>query len=32
MPPYVITDAELTTLSQSLLKVVRTYLENRGQP
>lgn len=32
MPPYVITDDELTTLCQSLLKVVRTYLENRGQP
>ena len=32
MPPYVITDDELTTLCQALLKVVRTYLENRGQP
>ena len=32
MPPYMITDDELTTLCQSLLKVVRTYLENRGQP
>ncbi|WP_227676978.1 adenosylmethionine--8-amino-7-oxononanoate transaminase [Psychrobacter sp. JCM 18900] len=32
MPPYVITDDELTTLCQSLLKVVCTYLENRGQP
>ena len=32
MPPYVITDDELTTLCQSLLKVVRTYLEDRGQP
>ena len=32
MPPYIITDEELITLCQSLLKVVRTYLENRGQP
>jgi len=32
MPPYVITDDELTTLCQALLKVVRTYLESRGQP
>ena len=32
MPPYVITDDELTTLCQSLLKVVRTYLESRDQP
>ena len=31
MPPYVITDDELTTLCQALLKVVRTYLESRGQ-
>lgn len=31
MPPYVITDDELTTLCQSLLKVVRTYLDSRGQ-
>ena len=32
MPPYIITDDELITLCQSLLKVVHTYLENRGQP
>ena len=32
MPPYVITDDELTTLCQALLKVVRKYLENRDQP
>ncbi|MGP4862622.1 adenosylmethionine--8-amino-7-oxononanoate transaminase [Psychrobacter sp. T6-5] len=32
MPPYVITDDELTTLCQALLKVVRTYLESRDQP
>ncbi|AMT96045.1 MULTISPECIES: adenosylmethionine--8-amino-7-oxononanoate transaminase [Psychrobacter] len=32
MPPYIITDEELITLCQALLKVVRTYLENRGQP
>lgn len=32
MPPYVITDDELTTLCQALLKVVRTYLKNRDQP
>lgn len=32
MPPYIITDEELITLCQSLLKVVHTYLENRGQP
>jgi adenosylmethionine-8-amino-7-oxononanoate aminotransferase len=32
MPPYVITDDELMTLCQSLLKVVRTYLESRDQP
>ncbi|WP_394210229.1 adenosylmethionine--8-amino-7-oxononanoate transaminase [Psychrobacter piscatorii] len=32
MPPYVITDDELTTLCQALLKVVHTYLKNRGQP
>ena len=32
MPPYVITNDELTTLCQALLKVVRTYLENRDQP
>ncbi|WP_201508588.1 adenosylmethionine--8-amino-7-oxononanoate transaminase [Psychrobacter alimentarius] len=32
MPPYIITDDELTTLCQALLKVVRTYLKNRGQP
>ncbi len=31
MPPYVITDDELMTLCQALLKVVRTYLESRGQ-
>ncbi len=31
MPPYIITDVELTTLCQALLKVVRTYLKNRGQ-
>lgn len=30
MPPYVVTDDELTTLCQALLKVVRTYLEHRG--
>lgn len=30
MPPYIITDDELTTLCQALLKVVRTYLEHRG--
>ena len=30
MPPYVITDDELTTLCQALLKVVRKYLEHRG--
>ncbi|WP_201511353.1 adenosylmethionine--8-amino-7-oxononanoate transaminase [Psychrobacter alimentarius] len=28
MPPYIITDDELTILCQALLKVVRTYLEN----
>ena len=32
MPPYIITDDELTTLCQALLKVVRKYLENRDQP
>lgn len=32
MPPYIITDDELITLCQSLLKVVHTYLENRGHP
>ena len=26
MPPYIITDAELVTLCQALLKVVGTYL------
>ncbi|GAA0800110.1 adenosylmethionine--8-amino-7-oxononanoate transaminase [Psychrobacter piscatorii] len=31
MPPYVITDDELTTLCQALVKVVHTYLENRDQ-
>ena len=31
MPPYIITDDELTILCQALLKVVRMYLENRGQ-
>ena len=30
MPPYLITDDELTTLCQALLKVVRKYLEHRG--
>ena len=30
MPPYIITDYELTTLCQALLKVVRKYLEYRG--
>ena len=30
MPPYVITDDELTTLCQALLKVVRKYLQHRG--
>ena len=30
MPPYVVTNDELTTLCQALLKVVRTYLEHRG--
>ncbi|MGG1355006.1 adenosylmethionine--8-amino-7-oxononanoate transaminase [Psychrobacter pacificensis] len=30
MPPYVVTDDELTTLCQALLKVVRKYLEHRG--
>lgn len=31
MPPYIITDIELTILCQALLKVVRMYLNNRGQ-
>ncbi|MGP9518655.1 adenosylmethionine--8-amino-7-oxononanoate transaminase [Psychrobacter sp. AOP7-C1-14] len=31
MPPYVIMDDELITLCQSLLKVVRIYLDSRGQ-
>lgn len=31
MPPYVITDDELVTLCQALLKVVRTYLTNQSQ-
>ncbi|WP_300313686.1 adenosylmethionine--8-amino-7-oxononanoate transaminase [uncultured Psychrobacter sp.] len=30
MPPYVVTNDELTTLCQALLKVVRKYLEHRG--
>ena len=30
MPPYVVTDDELTTLCQALLKVVRKYLQHRG--
>ena len=30
MPPYIITDDELTTLCQALLKVVRKYLQHRG--
>ena len=30
MPAYIITDDELTTLCQALLKVVRKYLEHRG--
>ncbi|MGP9511681.1 adenosylmethionine--8-amino-7-oxononanoate transaminase [Psychrobacter sp. AOP5-GZ1-6] len=32
MPPYVITDDELIKLCQTLLKVVRMYLDKRGQP
>ncbi|MGO2340521.1 MAG: adenosylmethionine--8-amino-7-oxononanoate transaminase [Psychrobacter sp.] len=32
MPPYVITDDELIRLCQMLLKVVRMYLDKRGQP
>ena len=32
MPPYVITDEELIKLCQTLLKVVRMYLDKRGQP
>ncbi|MFC6381392.1 adenosylmethionine--8-amino-7-oxononanoate transaminase [Psychrobacter glacincola] len=31
MPPFVITDAELVTLCQSLLTVVRIYLTKQGQ-
>ncbi len=31
MPPYVITDDELTTLCQALLKVVSSYLTQKGQ-
>ena len=31
MPPYMITDAELVTLCQSLLTVVRVYLTKQGQ-
>ncbi|ALF60032.1 adenosylmethionine--8-amino-7-oxononanoate transaminase [Psychrobacter urativorans] len=31
MPPFVITDAELVTLCQSLLKVVTLYLTQQGQ-
>jgi len=31
MPPYVITDEELIELCQTLLKVVRMYLDKRGQ-
>lgn len=31
MPPYVITDDELMTLCQALLKVIRMYLTKQGQ-
>ena len=31
MPPYVITDDELATLCQALLKVVSIYLTQKGQ-
>jgi len=31
MPPYVITDDELMTLCQALLKVIRVYLTKQGQ-
>lgn len=31
MPPYVITDDELITLCQALLKVIRMYLAKQGQ-
>lgn len=31
MPPYIITDGELVTLCQALLKVVRTYLASQSQ-
>ena len=31
MPPYIITDDELVTLCQALLKVVRTYLASQSQ-
>ena len=30
MPPYVITDDELITLCQALLKVIRRYLKQKG--
>lgn len=32
MPPYIITDAELVTLCQALLKVVSTYLDQISKP